>query len=298
MRKLLKRIEGFSEAIVLKIKLWAAPPVRMPQRMAFKSFEIYLPASHLLLRYKTKHPNYDRFLPHLAMHLAEGALVLDVGANVGDSLAAMYEANPNLRFICFEPDDEFFQYLAENIERMRFGDKRVQVEAVKTLVGKAVTAARLEGAGGTKHVVPGVSQGALPSVMLDNFISVVDRASVRLLKSDVDGFDFDVLDSAAKILAESKPLIFFETYFESSDQLHGYLKTLRMLEISGYSHWVIFDNFGTLLLQTDQVDHVMQLWSYISRQNRGSGTRTVHYLDVLAAQNEDKKFVEKVLNSY
>jgi len=268
---------------------------KMPQRKLFQSFEIYLPADHKLTKYQTQHPNYDRFLPHLAKYLDNLDLVVDVGANVGDTLAAMYEANPNLRYICVEPDDEFYIFLSENIARIKSAGNRIEVETYQALVGHAVSHASLHGVGGTKHAVPG--QG-VPSVPLDALIRKADRASVRLLKTDVDGYDFDVLDSARTLISLSKPLIYFEAQYETKAQLNGYLATLASLEARGYSNWSVFDNFGSLMLQTSNLSHLSQLMSYIWVQNIEKSTRTIYYLDVLAARDEDRVFVEKVLETY
>lgn len=64
----------------------------------------------MLPKYKQAYPNYNRFLPHLAKHLKDSDFVVDIGANVGDTLAAMYRANDSLRFICTELNDVFYTY--------------------------------------------------------------------------------------------------------------------------------------------------------------------------------------------
>ena len=59
----------------------------------YRDFSIELPAEHLFPSFQEKHKLYDRFLPHLCKYLAPGSTILDVGANCGYSLAAMYNSN-------------------------------------------------------------------------------------------------------------------------------------------------------------------------------------------------------------
>src|ERR1700733_8209743 len=85
----------------------------------YRGFSITLPAEHFLPLYRSIHRTYDRFLPHLVRYLESNTTVIDVGANCGDTLAGMYDANNQLKYLCIEPDDVFFDYLSENAERMR-----------------------------------------------------------------------------------------------------------------------------------------------------------------------------------
>ncbi|MEI7464384.1 MAG: hypothetical protein WCJ87_03490 [Burkholderiales bacterium] len=55
----------------------------------FSRVSILMPKNHRLAEYKKRHRLYDQFLPHLARYLPTGGVVVDIGANVGDTLAAM-----------------------------------------------------------------------------------------------------------------------------------------------------------------------------------------------------------------
>ena len=119
-----------------------------------------------------------------------------------------------------------------------------------------------------------------------------------MLKSDVDGFDYDVLDSAERLIREQTPLIFFECYFWTSGQREGFGKTLRMLQARSYVDWVIFDNYGELILRTRDVAQIDQLFDYCERQNTGRSTRTINYFDVLCATERHTQLVDEVVAGY
>jgi FkbM family methyltransferase len=263
----------------------------------YRDFSILLPPDHMLAHYQRTHPKYDRFLPCLAKHIEPGASIVDVGANVGDTLAGMVEINASSTYVCIEPDDGFFELLKKNIERIKASKPGLSVIAAKHLVGKAVSDVQLLGGGGTKHAVVGHA-GSIRSRSLDDILSSHAVQKVRLVKSDVDGFDYDVLDSAPSTISTHKPLLFFECQTDHAFQKQGYETTLRALEAVGYTEWVLFDNFGAVLLRADAVDHFVGLLEYIWKQNLGQSTRTIFYIDILAAVSVDKPLVDAALAEY
>jgi FkbM family methyltransferase len=269
----------------------------IPAVHRYRDFSIVLPPDHMLIHYQRSHPNYDKFLPHLAQHIAAGSCIVDIGANVGDTLAGMVEAHATSTYVCVEPDDGFFELLEKNITRIKASKPALSVIAVKHLVGKSVSDVQLQGGGGTKHAVMGHA-GSISSRTLDDILSEHAIRNVRLLKSDVDGFDFDVLDSASSTIAACKPLLFFECQTDHAFQKQGYEATLRSLEAMGYCEWVLFDNFGAVLLRASAVDHFIGLLDYIWKQNLGASTRTIFYVDVFAAVRADKPLVDAVLADY
>ena len=75
----------------------------------------------------------------------------------------MYDVNQQLNYVCIEPDDIFFEFLKLNVSRIKAFDQHASILAIKSLVGKNITNATLEGSGGTKHAVLGSGDRGLPS---------------------------------------------------------------------------------------------------------------------------------------
>jgi FkbM family methyltransferase len=276
--------------------------LRLKTKHRYRNFSIRLPADHLLPFYQSMHGTYDKFLPHLVRYLQPDATVIDVGANCGDTLASMYDANDRLSYMCIEPDEVFFECLSENALRMRSSNPGASIRLYKALVGKGVSRAALEGSGGTKHAVlvdeSVQSLKAIPSATLDSLVLPMQSGRVELLKSDVDGFDFDVLDSAANLIAEHLPILFFECHFGDLNQKHGYQTTIAALQRSGYRAWTVFDNYGDVVLRTREIDALFQLFDYIDRQNAGLTTRTIHYFDVLAGTERHEALLTMAVSDY
>jgi FkbM family methyltransferase len=269
--------------------------LNLPIVYRYEKFSIILPADHLLPAYQRMYPNYDRFLPHLAKYISPEDVIVDVGANVGDTLAGMVAQNSEARYICVEPDAFFFQFLEKNISRMKGTIDCLNIEAIQALVGKNVSNVSLVGQAGTKHALIG-GTGEIKSRPLDEIIS--SDSKVRLLKSDVDGFDYDVLDSSMGVINKDCPIIFFECQFDEIKQKNHYMNTLHTLEAAGYCDWIIFDNFGEVVLRASSLSVVSQLLDYVWQQNIGAATRTIFYFDILCTTKIDSLLINDVLRDY
>lgn len=255
-----------------------------------------LPADHKLPLYQREHPRYDRFLPHLAKRLEGDGAIIDVGANCGDTLAGMVVENAKLKYICIEPDSDFHRRLLLNITHIKKFRPNLDVVTVKHLVGSSLANVSLEGVGGTKHAV--VGKGTQTAIPLDEILKDITCPPVRLLKIDVDGFDYDVIDSARGLLLMQHPIIFFECQYDFEYQKIGFEKTIEWLSSIGYTDWTMFDNFGEVMLRAHDVRQVHHLMQYVWRQNTKAATRTIYYFDILVGTAKDMGFIGDTLDSY
>jgi FkbM family methyltransferase len=264
----------------------------------YTTFSIILPAYHLLPTYQKYSNLYDKFLPHLAKYLEPHSTVIDVGANCGDTLAAMYDANNRLTYICVEADEEFFDFLQTNVSRIKAIDANASIATIKALAGRNVTDVSLEGSGGTKKAIIGGSKTSILPQSLDDIVPVSEASTISLLKTDVEGFDYDVIESAGSIIARAKPLIFIECVFDHAFQKTGYERTIANLRAKGYGTWVLFDNFGAVVLRTNDMHQVVQLFDYVWRQNSKHSARTIYYFDVLTFMDKDDQLMDRVISDY
>jgi FkbM family methyltransferase len=246
--------------------------------------------------YRSRHHQYDTFLPILVRQLGAAGIVVDVGANVGDTLAGMSHENRSLRYVCIEPDDEFFRYLRNNLSRLEKQHGSLSVELIKALVGDGDKVASLRGQGGTKSAV--ADGGGVRSRPLDVLVPKSDHPLVRLIKSDVDGFDYEVIRSATAIRRCCAPILYFECQFVSEEQRRGFDCLISDLIEDGYRNWVVFDNFGGLMLETSDFMTLRALLAYVWAQNVGNSSRTIYYYDLLAYTPKDKECVSAALSDY
>jgi FkbM family methyltransferase len=263
-------------------------------------FTLALPPEHALPRYQAQYPLYDKFLTTLAAQLPAQSRVIDVGANCGDSAAAMLSGNPQLDVLCIEADPMFGRYLQTNLTTLAQQCPDAQLHWHQALVGLQIGAAGLTGSGGTRKAMPvttlpTTSAAVLHTETLDTILQKWPTKPVSLLKIDVDGYDFDVLDSASHLISTQRPLLFFEYQCDHVAQQQGYQRTLLQLAAQGYQHWLLFDNFGQLILSTGEPAVLFQLQAYICQQRPLNTAGKIEYFDILAATAEHSALIEKIL---
>jgi FkbM family methyltransferase len=264
---------------------------RLEKSYRVGSFLIELSPGHLLHEYQSVHPFYDKFPLFITKFLPEATYVIEVGANVGDTLASMVTGNSALNYICIEADSDFFQYLDTNIKSMQSLCK-FNVEALNVMVAQEIKYRSLEGLNGTKKGIEALlDDNFLSTVSLDCLFEKRENSTVSLLVVDVDGFDFDVIKSARNIIELSAPILFFESTPLTEQNTEKYLKLMGDLESTGYLHWTVFDNFGNLILHDVPREIAAQVLIYSLIQNLGKGTRSIWYLDIYCC-------TEKYLNEY
>ena len=76
--------------------------------------KIILPPGHLLSLYESIYPKYDRFLPNVIREIKENEVIIDIGANIGDTLFRLLNINSKPYYYCIEADNFFFEYIKKN----------------------------------------------------------------------------------------------------------------------------------------------------------------------------------------
>jgi len=259
------------------------------------NFLIEIPPKFQLPHYQKRHKRYDRFLPVLVSQLTKSGLVIDVGANIGDTAVSIIQECEN-EIICFEPSNYFFSYLEKNITNLPNElSKRVQLK--KELIGTGLIKGELD------HKRSSTANLKIDSNLtnsnhksLDNIIC--DTSNVILIKSDTDGFDFDVIKSGRRILAESRPILYWENDIYEDFQLQGYSELYTLLKELDYKYLFIFDNYGNLMLEEADFSILEKLNNYIYNQKKCGSEQPIYYVDVLASTEKDRNIVKKAVNRY
>ena len=218
--------------------------------------ELELPLSHELPFYQSDHPLYDRQLGAIAAEL--GGPVVDVGANVGDSAAAI-RSESEVPILCVEGDPTFFQLLERNAQVIG------GVELERALV-EGPERGRLERATGTAHVAEG--DEPLPSKPLAQILAEHPTfASPALIKLDTDGMDVPILLANLPLLARIRPVLFFEY----DPHLGAEPEVFERLREAGYATADWYENTG---------EHVATLELPGHLHDRYVGHRSARYADV------------------
>lgn len=252
---------------------------------------LYIPLSHALPIYLNDYPLYDRLPQRLGTYLRKtyGAVhLIDVGANIGDTLAAFgNDSTSNDTFLAIEPYEKFGRYLQLN---WRNNPNVKILSYICTGLEQSTNKYRIEEKNGTAQIVKNNKGLVLSERTLDQIIDEnPEFENCNILKIDTDGYDFEVISGAENLIRRNLPAVLFEC--ESSENenfLEDCANTLRFFSTAGYSTLLVYDNIGNFLgkYYLTELHAINNLLFY-------QVTTKMFYVDMLIMNNNDIELFSK-----
>jgi FkbM family methyltransferase len=275
----------------------------------FGKYKLLLSKHHVLDKYMKKYPLYDRFFPLLCSGF--GGLIIDIGANIGDTSIAVFSQNDNAFIVGVEPDKLFFNECVHNVainglsERFLGINKFVTTQTGNFIVKKSESLS-------TGSIEKADADATTNSISFSELIDTIPAGKKNkfdVLKIDTDGFDWDILKSFSEY-AETKSFvpkyIFFEmqTFLNNREKINDgrediiqrYKESLEDLYQLGYTNFCLFDNFGTFVKKTTSINEIHEFNNYIKRSQISNLYSTIYFLDVLAFKTSSGDYVDTILN--
>jgi len=187
--------------------------------------------------------------PVLQKHLPLGGVFVDVGANIGYfSLLAASLLGPAGKVIAFEPIPDLCKQINKSILENNFDTIDVRNCALGKSVGQERLGMYQHNIGGSAlHATAADSYIDVPLRMLDSELQTLVRLDV--MKIDVEGFEYQVLQGGVEILKKFQPIIILEfspAAYALQDEVMAQ-NLLGLLEEIGY-------RFTILQTQQSQLD--------------------------------------------
>jgi FkbM family methyltransferase len=177
-----------------------------------------------------------------------GTIVVDVGANVGcHTLRFAQLVGPRGRVVAFEPMSQAFARLKKNVELNVFGNIMLERMALSnhSRQGQKIRMAcswPLYGVDDVhRHPLTRgrVATDIVDFVTLDEYVRAKDVARIDLIKVDVEGHEFKVLQGAVETLRAFRPVIIMELGIsllaEAGDSLEAVVSFLSALGYAFYA---------------------------------------------------------------
>jgi FkbM family methyltransferase len=248
--------------------------------------------SHQLPLYWAAHPLYDRALPRIARTIAGASgqvSIIDVGANVGDTAAALL-ADPRARVVSVEGDEKYFPLLLQNTSRA--GARAICVQVCCDEADHANARLPVRGGGTTRFAAARTGASSTSTRTLDAIVrDAAPGFSPDLLKVDTDGFDFKVLRGAESLIRTARPAIFFEWQPEFLlMQQEDPFSIFPWLAERGYDELLLYDNVGQAVAIHRTADEA----ALRAALNRIDG-KTIHYYDVLTVHRDTAGTLRELL---
>lgn len=252
-----------------------------PCEMLVHGCALSMPLSHCIPDLLANCAQYDRLLGRLAGFVRERRsrlVAIDVGANVGDTVAALMGGAAD-RVLAIEPSGEFRRYLTAN------WGTNAQVTIVAAACGARDADLRMSilHRDGTAVFAEAALGERVRMSTLDALVREHPAfAQPDVVKIDTDGFDFAVIDGARDVLARAQPAVFFECdHFDAPDYGARCRAALQHLRECGYAHFAAYDNYGYLMgsFALDDLRPFEQLLFY-------QLSSPFHYFDLLVMPDE------------
>ena len=215
------------------IKFWNDPECFLP----IHGHMLYLPLSHTIPQYLATFPLYDSLLRRLGIYLRQKdgyVCGIDVGANIGDTIAAFFDNNyPQDMYLGIEPNPHFREYLFRN-----WGNKK-QVKILPyfcTASQQSIQKHQIVEYNGTAEILRSDSGSLLDSRTLMQIIAdQPDFEKCNVIKIDTDGYDFDVIRGASEFIRQKHPAVVLECApMSNSNFVQDCITTLDYFASAGY----------------------------------------------------------------
>lgn len=254
-----------------------------------RTCQLLAPSHHRLEEYRDRHRLYDRRLPCLAAIISKHTpdpFIVDIGANIGDTVALCRLEGCVSPIIAVEPSAEFYWYLAQNsaAQPQLFKNTHL-VNAFVGRPGSRLTLCEHDGTASSSISDLAVPGEGLPQVQT-LALHQICLGPVSLIKTDTDGFDAEIIDSNMEYIQQRLPVLWIEVDSRSpsdEDRWRSLFVTLAKSHVFA----CVFDNLGFLIdhgstmTLTSLIDSLLR---YSRRQRESVGDTVaeprIYYLDV------------------
>lgn len=272
--------------------------MQVPVDVDLHGYQLTVPSGHVLLHFHT--PGSGLFQPYREQGLAlvvtalerlhRRGVAVDIGANVGDTLAVIARHGA-LDIFCVEPSDYFLPYLRDNVAR-HFADRATvadwyvtahEDEPGRTLFHWGGTAKPIDG--------PHSEQGSV--VPIGRLVSEV--GDVALMKIDTDGADLNLVEACLGVHAPTFPIYFeLEITTPDADEARAACERARScfarLVEAGYRRAFVWDDPGRFYGRVDLAAEttVINLLNYLTQIQH----RPVWGFDICVVHDSDSPMAE------
>lgn len=296
MRKLIRSLLNSIGYDIVKVNVHSDKKVNRIKKVTVGNYLLEMPGNNPQISTYKYDPGANSQLGRLSVCVAAkypALSVLDVGANVGDTIAIIKSAI-ELPVIGIEGDDFAFEFLKRNTMSLK------NVTLIKTFLGEKIESKKvsMEKSGWNTTLIPNEDNGeTIHLKTLDEVLAEehLQNRTLKLLKIDCEGFDTIILRGSAKLIREKRPVIYFEYNRTNMDAIgEDGLSTLLTLSAVGYRNVIFFDNKGRFIMNApiDQEGIITDLHRYAQADNS-----CIAYYDICLFHEDDTDLAQQFIDS-
>jgi FkbM family methyltransferase len=219
-------------------------------------------------------PQYAQNLGRVAAIVARKyptGTILDIGANVGDSIAMIRAHGVGNIILGAEADPVFFAEALSNAKAL--GNTKLSEVFISTETG-VTTVAHDTNWGNGIYRPDATGKEIVRSITIEGFSAQSDTPTV-FIKTDTEGYDLKILSAAKSFLASAAPVLFFEYLGLRAEEdasgisLSSFLASIRSI---GYSNLLLWNGCNGDFVQRIRIDddEAITDFSHYARDRFGS----------------------------
>ena len=281
------------------------------QGMVTKNYygtQLQFPAQHLLLNITDENaPQYEALRENGLVKLVKSiskikkkGLIIDIGANVGDSAAIMGALSDN-PIICVEASNYFFDILEKNIKNSSFGS-RTELFCGYVVESNEYVPKKLHHWGGTAYETDEAEGNSeTKKITIDQLVN--RNEDVALIKTDIDGNDIRILGLGLPSIAGKNIPAYFELQVplkNSESFLKESFQLFKDFIKNEYAYFYFWDNTGHFLnfinagAHANGIETIESLLNYLYLNEKFRPKLVCNY-DIVCIHRKDRLLAETLL---
>lgn len=291
MKELLRKIVNRLGYDLVKINMHSDDKAKKISNVKVGNYPILMPGNNPQISLYKYYPASNTQLARLAELVVKKystATMIDIGANVGDTIAVV-KSKIDIPIIAIEGDDTSFSFLQKNA--IQFNN----VDLIKQFLGEEEKEllVTIDKKGWNNTIIPSnKGESKMYIKKLDDVLNIkkYEESKFKLLKIDTEGFDTIILRGAKSIIEKNSPVIYIEYNGENIKKIgEDGFSTLMWLKRLGYNVIHIYDCINNLVMVTTLENETIlkQLDDYT--QLKGS---MIPYFDMCIFYSTDNDLAE------
>ena len=290
MKKFIRKLIGYFGYDFVKVM---PTPLKKEMVIRVGKFDLTFPSYNpLIITYRSQ-PAFASEISRLTLAVTRkypDAVFVDVGANVGDTVARV-KSVADIPVVSIEGDDVSFGFLSRNVRQFS------NVTVINQFLGEkdGEIAASLDKKGWNTTIIPSAaSDQRIPITTLDHVLQaqgMLDK-TLKILKVDTEGFDTIILRGSQEMIRAKKPVIYLEFNWDNMNAIgENGLDTIFSLKEEGYRKILFFDDRGKFILSAGMEDK--RLIESLSAYADGK-TGLIYYYNLCLVHAEDEDVATQI----
>lgn len=208
-----------------------------------------------------------------------GDWVVDAGANIGNH-AVYFAGICGCHVMAFEPNPVAAEILRRNVEANELGDR---IEIHEVALGSHASSGDVvvpEGHNLGMATVR-VAEGGAGAVRIDLLSNYIGSRTIRLLKIDTEGMDYEVLAGGQEVLARDGCAVSIE-----AGSREGYLRIAELMERYGYTTASSYNYTPTHIFLHERQDNPQ---AFKARMTRQTSLSYIDYTSIRDALDRNRR---------